>query len=383
VSEATHYRLFASVAPGLETLLMSELGRLLPGKGLRPARSGVEVLVAREELWRVATWSRLAEALRVRVGRFEARRFDELEEGLRRVPWHAWLARGSRPEVRVTTRRSALYHVGAVEERVRRVLRERLGEPVGAASSAGGGGVEVLGAALYVRVHRDMVTVSVDASGELLHRRGYRTHIGKAPLRETLAAACVAQAALPAAVPLLDPFCGSGTIALEALLMDAGRPAQGRRELAFERWPTHPRERYAAWRAQQVSGGAGERRALAADLDPAEVAAARANAARAGVVERLELGVGDAADVVRGAPERCAVVTNLPYGHRTSAGGALREALGRFGGALRERREIAPVLVLSGGVDLDAATGLTWRCERRLTNRGLSVGMYRLDRGGE
>lgn len=175
---ASTYKYFAAVSPGLEALLCVELGEL--GLEARPCRGGVEWRGAIDSMWLVHYRSRLAESVRARLRPFHAERFEALEAGLMRLPWHAYLRQDLPVSFSVSCHKSRLYHSGAVAEHARSAIRRRLGacpEPAEAQPP------ESRVQEVHLRLERDEVQASVEASGELLHRRGYRTHIGEAPLR--------------------------------------------------------------------------------------------------------------------------------------------------------------------------------------------------------
>jgi putative N6-adenine-specific DNA methylase len=141
------------------------------------------------------------------------------------VPWQDFLGPGVTAVFRVTSKKSKLYHAGAIEER----LARRGGRTDG---RTGGEFVQEF----VVRVFRDRFTISADSSGDLLHQRGYRLATAKAPLRETLAAAMLLGAGWNPETPLVDPFCGSGTIPIEAALLARRIPREAP-AFAFMRWP--------------------------------------------------------------------------------------------------------------------------------------------------
>src|SRR5690606_37236797 len=160
----------------------------------------------------------------VRVATFRARTFAELERRAGRVAWDRWVGAGRAVRLRVTSRKSRLYHTGAIAERIIGQI-ERVAGPLahvstGSASDDEADGAEGRDEQLFiVRFLRDECTISVDTSGELLHRRGYRQALAKAPLRETIAAAMLLASGWDGRSPLVDPFCGSGTIPIEAALL--------------------------------------------------------------------------------------------------------------------------------------------------------------------
>ena len=371
---ATRYRLFAGITPGLEDLLAAELGEL----GLldvEPRSGGVELSGDARDLWRIALCSRLAESLRVRLGRaFEATAFDQLKARVERMPWAAFLRRhGAPPRVQVTCHKSRLHHTGAVAQRVTESIAARLGlkEPPA-------GGDEQ--ATVYVRVVHDQFQLSLDAAGERLHRRGYRARVGEAPLRETLAAACLAAAGYDGRRPLWDPFCGSGTLVIEAMAMATGQAPGARRAFAFQRWPTHADDAFAAYRDGLPEPHAPRSAALGSDVDGEVIDAARANALQAGLDRHVTFRQDDFVTVAGEIPEGAMVVSNPPYGHRLGGGKALVSTFRRLGKLLRRRTDLGPVVLLSGYRDLPRCTGLRWETLRSFDNRGLPVKLLRLDR---
>ena len=364
---STRYEIFAAVTPGLEAALSTELAELLPSASLRANRGGVSLRGDRESLWTLCAGSRLAETVRVRVGHFDARDFAALEAGLGRLPWSAYLARNAPVTVQVTARKSALYHSGAISDRVVRALDRPVTAP-------GEGGCRV-----WVRLVKDRATISVDAGGGLLHRRGWRKDVVRAPLRETLAAACVRLAGLPSGGVIWDPFCGSGTLLIEAGLMAVGAAAQQGREYAFEGWPTHHDQVFARWPGPRLPAPGGLR-VFGTDLKEDAIGAAQANSVRAGVSERCTWLTGDFAAHTKAIPEGAAIVTNPPYGKRLGGGARLQSLFRRFGELLQSRHDLRTVVVLVGSRGFEAATGLPWDSLAEFSNRGTPTRLLRLRR---
>ena len=379
---ATQYALFAACAPGLEALLQEELAELGLGGAATPG--GVELRTDARGLWELCWRARLAESVRVRLKPFVARDFETLVQGLTRLPWRAYLRSGSVASVHVVARRSRLWHSDAVAERVSRVLRERAGVETAARGEAG--------TRIHVRLQNDRVQVSVDASGERLHRRGYRTHVAEASLRETLAAALarVARREAPEADVLWDPFCGAGTIAIEWLELLAGgggalleqRLGAGgaRPRFAFEDWPTHDAESYRLWTAQQQApearfAGVEAERPLAFGSDVSEKAlgAAQANARAAGLEARCRWIQGDFESAAQEIPEGAVVISNPPYGVRVRQS---RELLARLSRLLLRRPDLRPVVLLlpADGL-LERRSSLPFEARFRTSNGGLAVAL--------
>ncbi|MCI0573623.1 MAG: RNA methyltransferase [Myxococcaceae bacterium] len=189
--------------------------------------------------------------------------------------------------------------------------------------------------AVSLRAEGPTCTVSVDTSGELLYRRGYRQEVSRAPLRETLAAGVLQLAGYTGTEPLVDPMCGSGTFLIEgAWLSMQHAPGLGR-TFAFESFPAHDAQ---AWEAEKARALAMERPCapiFGSDLNAGSLGTARRNARRAGVGERLTLERRDVAALVPPVPGPGLVVVNPPYGKRVGEGGDLVGLYRTLGGVLR------------------------------------------------
>lgn len=361
--------LFAACAPGLETLLTAELmelgllkTRLILGA---PADAGGVAFEGDDAaLYRANLRLRLAERVLVRHEPFPAPDFAALVKGTARVPWTRYLAPGRPIAVRVETSGSKLYHEKAVAERV----AEGAGAPLVAYAE------DASAQLVYVRIGKDVCTVSVDASGAPLHRRGWRYATGKAPLRETLAAALLRASAWDRTSPLLDPFCGSGTIAIEAALWARGVPAGGKRRLAFMEWPSFDAKAWEKETAADSSAPAAPH-ILASDRDAGAIEAAKANAARAGVAEAVDFSV-KAVSAVEPPPGRGWVVTNPPYGVRVSEGKDLRDLYASLGKVLKAKARGWDVSLLTSEDVLARAAGLNLEPGLSTLNGGLSVRVH-------
>lgn len=362
-------RFIAVSPPGLESLLsreLSDLRLIKPAAYLKPSARSEEVAFdgGEEALYRACLWLRTAERVLVPLGRFPAASFAELERGAAALRWDERLPAGKPLLIRADCRRSKLYHEKGVAERLARAAgRPLAGEEEGAQL-------------VYATVEGDVCSVDLDACGAPLHKRGYRLATAKAPLRETVAAALVLASGWDAASPLLDPFCGSGTIAIEAALL-AARLAPGRaRAFAFEEWRGFDA---ALWKRLLAEAAAGRARALppilASDRDAGAIDAARENARRAGVEAALALSCR-AVSAVEPPPLPGWLVTNPPYGLRVKGGDA-RDALAQLGKLAQARCPgWKAALVLPPG-PLAGAAGLGLRETLSTKNGGVSVRFYR------
>jgi len=296
---------YVVAAPGLEPFVADELN-LLGAHDVKAHHGGVDCTVTFPQLGLINLHLRTATRVLVRIARFRAVGFRDLEDGLAAIDWPAWITRGSTLSVTASSTASKLFHTGAIEERTTTALAKWNGE--GPAQT------------VYVRVRRDIATVSIDASGEPLHKRGWRQAVDDAPMRETLAAALLISSGWDRRSPLVDPFCGSGTIAIEAASMARRIPPGRHREFAFQTWP-----RFADMRWDRLLVGADDEMIdrivpiSGSDISQHAIDAAHANAARAGVADRVEFRTCTAAEVTPTEPLGW-VVTNPPYGARIKGG---------------------------------------------------------------
>ena len=322
------YQCFAIAAPGLEPLVARELDAL----GLRgdAVPGGVTFHATSEQLYTANLWLRVASRVIVRLATFRAAAFYELERHARRVSFERYIERGAAVDIHVSCRKSRLYHSVAVAERVRQAIERRTGSVVRTVGDASENGTLII-----VRLSHDECTVSIDSSGALLHRRGYRLATAKAPMRETLAAAMLSGWNGDAA--LVDPFCGSGTIPIEAALIARRRAPGIARTFAFMQWPEYDP---ALWATVLERARSLERpstvRIVGSDRDAGGIQAARENAARAGVDGDIELRTQTISELESPA-ETGWLVTNPPWGVRVGEESKLRDLYARLGQVAKKR----------------------------------------------
>lgn len=370
---------FAACSPGLEGLVERELQCLGCKKAVQrveggPSESeagGVSFEGDAEALYRANLWLRTASRVLARLGQFHAASFSELYKRASQLEWERYLRPGAPVRLNVTCHRSRLYHSGAVAERVLAGIAERLGMPSPAFTTDSPPDVPVQ--LIVVRLAHDRCTISLDSSGELLHRRGYRLAGAKAPLRETLAAALLLASGWDTSAPLLDPFCGSGTIAIEAALLALGLPPGRNRGFAFTHWPNFDP---AAW--ERILGEATKtgpaRQALiqASDRDAGAVRMATENAARAGVGEAIEFSQR-AFSAIQPFPGPGWVVTNPPFGVRVSQNKDLRNLYAQLGAVLRRACPGWRIAVLSADPRLTSQMGIATKSALSTRSGGLNL----------
>ena len=438
---AAKYDCFAIAAPGLETLVAHEL-TMLGVAAAKAITGGVEFKADAAHLASVQLRTRTASRVIVRLAQFRATAFHELERAARQVEWSRILPPGAPFRLRVTCKKSRLYHSDAVAERVAAAIvrsvngatfddgaqpdddRDEPADVIGdldpttkhaslsAANAVSKGVAKAVAKAVaktvakaagpaadptglpaqlfVVRFDHDECTISADASGELLHRRGYRLAVGRAPLRETLAAAMLIGAEWDPATPLVDPMCGSGTIPIEAAMI-ARRIAPGlARPFAAERWPETPANAWpdARLAAKKEILPKAPASIVGVDRDEGAIANALANAKRMGVLGDVEfrcaalsaLEVPQLPDAPVSTP-RGLLVANPPYGVRVGESKPLRDLFARFGQVAREKCDGWRVAVLSADRALDAQTKLPFTQVLATSNGGIAVRLVAADVG--
>jgi putative N6-adenine-specific DNA methylase len=345
-------RVFAVTAPGLESLCAAELTAL--GIDCKAIEGGVAWTGDLESVMRANLWSRVASRVLVRVAEFRAKAFFELESQAKRIPWAQFITPGGSAEFRVTARKSKLYHTGAIAQRLGDAL---VAAVKGACIATAKDDEDESGEdtqLFVVRFAHDVATVSVDSSGALLHRRGYRQAVAKAPLRETLAAAMLRGAGWDGSAPLTDPMCGSGTIPIEAAML-ARRIAPGRdRSFAFMKWPRFAREKWDALVAKAKEGALSRSpvKIEAFDRDSGAIDAARSNAERAGVSGDVTFAV-QPISALPAAGGSGLVIVNPPYGVRVGEAERLRDLYAQLGNIMRTKRPDWQLALLSANGRLE------------------------------
>jgi putative N6-adenine-specific DNA methylase len=381
--------LYAVCHPGLESYTSLELHSL----GLKAAPPSSQTTdpespeTAEEEaggvtfqgtltgLYRANLRLRTASRVLVRLGSFRAASFPELRHQAARLPWERYLTPGSPVALRVACHKSRLYHQAAVAERVIGALGDRLGQAPPLRKAVGedeGPGPQLI----IVRLMENHCQISLDSSGPLLHRRGYRQATAKAPLRETLASGMLLASGWEGTAPLLDPFCGSGTIAIEGALLAYGIAPGRNRAFAFMDWPDFNRRR---WNALLTEADRGRRRRgpmiQASDRDQGAIRFARENAERAGVADRIDFSCRPVS-AVEPPPGPGWVVTNPPFGLRVSPRRDLRNLYAVLGKTLMTKCPGWQAALLAFDPRLVGQTGLRFTERAAFKTGGMPVKLW-------
>jgi 23S rRNA (guanine2445-N2)-methyltransferase / 23S rRNA (guanine2069-N7)-methyltransferase len=373
------FRFVASSPRGFGDLLAREL-RELGAADVRERALGVEFYGALAVAYRACLESRVASRVFLVVADFDAPTDAAFYEAVRAIDWRAHVDpsrtlacdfTGKHPEI-THTRFGALRLKDAICDQLRDVT---------------GGRPDIAPDRPAVRVHAHAngpkVTVSIDLSGEGLHRRGYRTQAGEAPLRENLAAGILLRAGWPqkceSAAEFLDPMCGSGTLVIEAGMIAANiAPGSRRHYFGFFGWPGHDRQ---AWDQLKRDTLARERKPTLVlrglDADASVLTAARENAARAGL-EGLTFEPGRLAAARPKNPGAGFLATNPPYGVRLEDRDGARALMKELGGVLREHFGGWDAVILSGSADAGLELGIRAERVHTVWNGALECRLLRL-----
>ena len=309
----TQYEWIATAAFGLEGVVARELDRLdIPAKA---ENGGARFTATLEQAMRANLWLRCADRVLLVVGRFEARSFEELFEGVKALPWEDFIGKNTRFPVSGKCARSQLMSVRDCQAITKKAIVERLKSKYHLTWLE----ETEETVSIDVALHGDIAQLTLDASGVALNRRGYRTWNGEAPLRETLAAALVSLSPWRPGMALHDPMCGTGTLMIEAAMRMAHRAPGLTREFAMESWRDMPLDAFRAIREEAqaafdpdlIEGISGS------DIDPEAVELANRHLKQAGLAGRVAFTVCDAREC-RVDAERGAFLCNPPYGERLS-----------------------------------------------------------------
>ena len=339
-------RLFLVAAPGLDATLAEE-ARAAGFAAVAVVPGGVEAEGGWPDIWRANLVLRGATRVLVRVAEFRAMHLAQLDKRARKVDWAAVLRADVPVRVEAICHKSKIYHAKAAAQRVETALREELGAPIAADAAL----------VVKVRIEDDLCTVSLDTSGESLHKRGHKGFTGKAPMRETLAALILRQLGFDGSQTLVDPMCGSGTFVIEAAEIAAGLQPGRDRGFAFQQLAGYDAKAFDA--LKETPARVPALQFFGSDRDQGAVQGAIANAGQAGVADWCRftrLAVSDLAPPEGLAPG--IVVVNPPWGARIGERKLLFALYGSLGKVLAERFHGWRIGIVSPDPGLVKAMGL-------------------------
>lgn len=364
-------QLIATTPMGLEAVVAREMKEL--------GYADVQVENGRVTFWgdasaicRANLWLRTADRILVKMGEFPATTFEDLFEQTKALPWPDWIPGDAEFPVNGRSHKSQLSSVPACQAIVKKAIVEKMKQQYHTEWFAESGPKYVIEVSLL----NDIATLTLDTSGYGLHKRGYRKLATEAPLKETMAAALILLSRWNAERPLLDPFCGSGTIPIEAAMI-AWNIAPGlRRTFAAEAWPIVPAELWHAAREEafdllrddvplNISGS---------DIDPGAIEVAEAAAKAAGLAKELRFSVAPVAQVRPEGDYGC-IITNPPYGERLGDEQAAALALRQLG-VMTKPLPSWSVFILNPDTHLEHYMGRPANKKRKLFNGRIECAYY-------
>ena len=358
----------ASAAFGMEGMTGRDLKRM----GMQNVRvldvGGATFEGSYQDAFRANLWLRTCDRIMRVMAQFEARSFEELFQGIKKIEWEKMLPEDARFPIRAKCVKSQLMSPSDVQKIAKRAMVERLKGAYGAEWFSETGALFQID----ISIRDDIATVCVDSSGEPLSKRGYRTWNGEAPLRETLAAALVLQSGWHPWQPLVDPCCGTGTVLIEAAFIATSRAPGLTRRFAMEAWPVvnHDYEKIEEIRREaRLKFEEGLKRPInisGSDINPEAIELARRHVKQAGLEGRIHLQVRDLRDLnVAGEPG--VFIANPPYGERLDSSRAAH-AIAKQLGLLQARHPGWTLCAFSSDMGFEREYGRRATRRRRYYN---------------
>ncbi|KJZ25641.1 THUMP domain-containing class I SAM-dependent RNA methyltransferase [Tritonibacter mobilis] len=364
------FEIFLVAPPGLEHILCDE-ARRVGFAAARQVAGGVSFDGTWEDVRRANLYLRGATRVLARIGSFRAFHLAQLDKRARKFPWGEVLRKDVPVKVEVVTnKKSKIYHAGAATQRIETAISEELGAPIAADAPV----------TLKVRIDDNTCIFSVDTSGEGLHKRGHKVAVGKAPMRETLAALLLRACDYDGLEPVVDPMCGSGTFVIEAAEIAAGLAAGRSREFAFEQLANHDALAWNDERQALPTAKTPDLQFFGSDRNTGAVEMAGQNGARAGVGDLCRFTHAAVSDLQRPDGPPGLVMVNPPYGARIGNKKQLFAVYGALGEVLKSRFSGWRVGIVTSDTALARATGLPFLpLGAPIAHGGLKVRLFRTD----
>lgn len=364
-------KLVATAAMGLEGIVADELKDL----GFETTTENGKVFFEgdAEAIATANIWLRVADRVKIVIGEFQAKTFDQLFERTKALPWENFLPVDANFPVSGKSVKSTLYSVPDCQSIVKKAIVERLKSAYKRMSFLDESGARYK---IEVSILKDKVTLTMDTSGAGLHKRGYRTTQGDAPLKETLAAALVKISKWSPHRPFVDPFCGSGTLCIEAAMIGQNIAPGYNREFDAEQWSWI---KPAIWEkvreeADLKADYDQELTILGTDIDHRMIEIANSNALEAGFGDIIEFKQMQATDFTTRL-DNGVIVSNPPYGERIGEVEVIEKTLHTFGDVMQSYPSWS-VYLLSSMENLETVYGKTATKKRKLFNGFIRTDYY-------
>lgn len=358
------FEIFCACPPGLEPYLQAEA--LEAGfKGAEITAGGITFMGLWPNVMRANLNLRGASRVLARFASFRSFNLSQLEKQTRTLEWNTLLAANTPVRVDVTTRKSKIYHAGAAKERIEKAINERIGATIADDPIK-----------IMVRIEDNLCTFSIDTSGDPLHQRGHKEAVGKAPMRETLAALFLRASGFDGTEPVLDPMCGSGTFVLEAAEIACNLKPGRSRDFAFERLATFMPDRWAELRSD-LAPTETSIHFHGSDRNAGAISNAEANAARADVAHNCSFTQASISDLIPPDGPPGLVILNPPYGARIGDKKKLYALYGALGSTLKTRFKGWRVAIIATDSDLARTSGLPFNnTSAPIPHGGLKVRLH-------
>lgn len=359
------FEIYLVALPGLEAVLCEEALQF-GFEGATVVSGGVAFKGGWPDVWRANLHLRGASQILARIGSFHVSHLAQLDKLSRKFPWGQFLRVDVPVRVEASCKKSRIYHAGAAAQRIETAIREELGVAVDERASV----------CIKARIEDNLCILSLETSGEALHKRGHKLGIGKAPMRETMAALFLRQCGFAGLEPVLDPMCGSGTFVIEAAEIAAGLAPGRARSFAFELFKSFDAEAWQTLRDAPASKTPGFK-FYGSDRDAGAIVMAMANATRAGVegfTQFQNLSVSGLAPP-QGPPGL--VIVNPPYGTRIGDRRPLHDLYRAFGQVMLKGFSGWRVGVITSEAGLAKSTGLPFLPPgRSVLHGGLRIQLF-------
>jgi putative N6-adenine-specific DNA methylase len=357
---------FVITTPGIEEVTKQELAAL--GINATTEYGGLTFKGDASDMYKANYFLRTANRVLSRIGQpFYARSFQELTERIYNLPWEKHFDLRFDFEFQVSCSHSKLMHTGVITKFAAQALDQKLNakcKPTKLEKS-----IKQL---INLRIDHDKLTASIDSSGQILYKRGYRQEVTRSPIRETLAAALVMVSGWDLVSPLIDPFCGSGTIPLEASQMAFNIPAGYHRGFAFTDWLDFD---YKTWKSIKDGVKIDFEKKIEVfgyDRDAGAIEIAQSNAQRAGVADRVTFEC-QALSYLTNKNRHGWIVTNPPYGHRLQEGNDLRNLYAQLGKVLKAETPGWTLALVTNDIKLSGHSGLKFEQQNQVSNGGIKT----------
>jgi putative N6-adenine-specific DNA methylase len=343
------FEIFLVTAPGLETALRAEAN----DKGFQQATvvpGGVTILGGWPDVWRANLELRGASRILARIDTFHVLHLAQLDKRSRKVPWADILRPDIPVQVEASCKGSKIYHSGAAAQRIATAIHEELGAPISKSAAV----------VIKARIDNNQCTLSIDTSGEALHKRNHKEAVNRAPMRENLAALFLRQCRFDGTEPVLDPMCGSGSFVIEAAEIACGLLPGRSRSFAFEHLASFDPGQWQHLR-DTTPTAAPSVIFYGRDRDDGAIEMSRANANRAGVAEVTQFARCAISDLIPPDGQAGLVILNPPYGGRIGKKDDLRALYQTIGKVMTERFSGWRVGIITDDAGLAKATGLPFK----------------------